>query len=70
MHEFLEALSDRELLARIDERTVNIEAKLDKLNGRVAHSEQDIVNLRVRIAYWAGGAAVVAICIGWLLKVA
>ena len=43
-----------------------VNARLDKINGKVAEHESDITGLKVQAAYWAGGAVVVASLIGWM----
>lgn len=49
-----------------NQRFDGIDNRLDRLNGTVAEHARDIGNLKVRIAYWAGGALVLATIIGWL----
>ena len=56
------------VLARIDERTIRIDKALVKLNGRMEAAERDISNLRVKIAFWFGGAAALGALLGIAFK--
>ena len=63
---------DHDLLTRIDENVKDIQRRLAVLNGQVNKNASDIVTLRLRDAYVAGGTAAVLALIGlvrWLMGV-
>ena len=45
-----------------------VNRRLDAINGKVAEHERDLTGLKVRVAYWAGGAVVAATFIGWVIR--
>ena len=45
-----------------------VNRRLDAINGKVAEHEKDLTTLKVRVAYWAGGAVVAATFIGWVIR--
>lgn len=63
------------LLARIDERTLRIEEKVDKQNGRVGKLEDEVFHIKTwkavitgqkKLLMWLGGFVVGGI--GWLIR--
>ena len=50
------------------ERHEELKGCLKSINGRVRDHDREITGLKVRDAFWAGGAVVLAALIGWLLK--
>ena len=45
-----------------------VNSRLDKLNGKVERHDFDLTELKVKVAYYAGGAVVVATLIGWMMR--
>lgn len=45
-----------------------VNARLDKLNGKIDKHEVEITGLKVSDAFWAGGAVVIGTIIGWFWR--